>query len=154
MTLAALCEPSRTAIVPSLVIDEDGLKKAMTISGLAWSVSQAVGSSMGSINSMGGHSSAFAFEWLLVLSYQCLIHLEDKGRPNQERSLLLLQYLQLSTSLYQLRLGVNTMYNKSISIASEEPRFLNVVSEKEKVLQLQVKVLSQNTARYGGTNPP
>eukprot|EP00985_Skeletonema_marinoi_P026556 scaffold20692_cov147-Skeletonema_marinoi.AAC.6 len=64
-----------------------------------------------------------------------IIHLEDKGRPHQERSLLLLQYLQAQhkPSLYQLRLGVITMYNKSISIsiASEEPRFLNVVRKRK-----------------------
>eukprot|EP00984_Skeletonema_dohrnii_P018308 scaffold8528_cov85-Skeletonema_dohrnii-CCMP3373.AAC.4 len=65
MTVAALYELSRTAIVPSLVIEEDGLKKAMAISGHAWLVMQAVGSSMGDL-----------------ITQWCLIHLEDKGEAS------------------------------------------------------------------------
>ena len=68
MTVAALYEPNRTAIVPSLVIEEDGLKKAMTISGLAWSVMQAVGSSMGGLLTQWvGIQTCFAFDSLSYL---------------------------------------------------------------------------------------
>lgn len=47
MTVAALYEPNRSAIVSQLVVNEEGLKKAITISGLAWSVMTSVGSSVG-----------------------------------------------------------------------------------------------------------
>jgi len=47
MTVAAIYEPSRSSIVSMLVLDEDSLKTAITISELAWSLMTSVGSSMG-----------------------------------------------------------------------------------------------------------
>lgn len=49
MTVAAIYEPSRSAIVNMLVDDEESLKKSITISELAWSVMTSVGSSLGGI---------------------------------------------------------------------------------------------------------
>ena len=49
MTVAAIYEPSRCAIVSMLVDDEESLKKSITISELAWSVMTSVGSSLGGI---------------------------------------------------------------------------------------------------------
>ena len=50
MTVAALYEPSRSAIVPMLVTNEASLKKAMTLSELSWSLMTAVGSSLGGLS--------------------------------------------------------------------------------------------------------
>lgn len=47
MTVAAIYEPSHSAIAPMIVFDEESLKKALTLSGLAWSVMTGVGSSIG-----------------------------------------------------------------------------------------------------------
>eukprot|EP00581_Thalassiosira_minuscula_P014752 CAMPEP_0183721264 /NCGR_PEP_ID=MMETSP0737-20130205/13593_1 /TAXON_ID=385413 /ORGANISM="Thalassiosira miniscula, Strain CCMP1093" /LENGTH=530 /DNA_ID=CAMNT_0025951243 /DNA_START=101 /DNA_END=1693 /DNA_ORIENTATION=+ len=47
MAIAAIYEPNRSSIVTMLVSDEEGLKKAVTLSGLAWSCMTAFGSSMG-----------------------------------------------------------------------------------------------------------
>jgi len=49
MSVAAIYEPSRSAIVSMLVDDEESLKKSITISELAWSVMTSVGSSLGGI---------------------------------------------------------------------------------------------------------
>ena len=49
MTVAAIYEPSRSAIVSMLVKDEESLKKAITISELAWSVMTSIGSSLGGL---------------------------------------------------------------------------------------------------------
>lgn len=82
MTVAALYEPSRTAIVPSLILDEEGMKKAMTISGLAWSVMQALGSSMGGLLTQWvGIQMCFAFDSLSYLASAVFIW-KIKGRYN------------------------------------------------------------------------
>ena len=62
MTVAAIYEPNRSALVPMLVVDEESLKKAVTISGLAWSVMTAFGSSMG----------GFAAEYFGISSCFCI----------------------------------------------------------------------------------
>jgi len=49
MSVAAIYEPSRSAIVSMLVDNEESLKKSITISELAWSVMTSVGSSLGGI---------------------------------------------------------------------------------------------------------
>lgn len=46
-SIAALYEPSKSAIIPLLVPEEEFLKKAMTLSVLAWSTMAAVGASLG-----------------------------------------------------------------------------------------------------------
>ncbi|KAL7535651.1 hypothetical protein ACHAWF_005222 [Thalassiosira exigua] len=67
MTVAAMYEPSRSAIVSMLVGDEESLKKAITISELAWSVMTAVGSSAGGFaTEYLGISICF---WIDSLSY-------------------------------------------------------------------------------------
>jgi MFS family permease len=48
-TVAALYEPCRGALLPLLVTDEEGLKNATTLSGLAWSLMAAVGASLGGV---------------------------------------------------------------------------------------------------------
>lgn len=53
MTVAAIYEPSRSALTPML-LDEESLKKAYTLTGLGWSVMASVGSSLG----------GFAVEWV------------------------------------------------------------------------------------------
>lgn len=47
MTIAAIYEPNRSSIVPMLVSGEESLKKAMTISAMAWSLMTSIGSSTG-----------------------------------------------------------------------------------------------------------
>jgi MFS family permease len=82
MTVAAIYEPSRTAILPMLVFEEDGLKKAMTISGLAWSVMQAIGSVMGGLlTQFVGIPMCFAFDSLSYL-VSALFIWEIRGRYN------------------------------------------------------------------------
>ena len=48
-TVAAIYDPIRQAIVPLLVPQEEYLKKATTLAGLAWSLMAAVGASLGGI---------------------------------------------------------------------------------------------------------
>jgi len=48
-TVAAIYDPLRQSIVPLLVPEADYLKKATTITGMAWSVMAAVGASLGGI---------------------------------------------------------------------------------------------------------
>ena len=62
MTVAAIYKPNRSALVPMLVVDEESLKKAVTISGLAWSVMTAFGSSM----------RGFAAEYFGISSCFCI----------------------------------------------------------------------------------
>ena len=46
-SISALYEPVRTAIIPMLVTDEEGLRKANTLTGLSWSLMTAVGAAAG-----------------------------------------------------------------------------------------------------------
>lgn len=86
MTVAAIYEPSRNAIVPMLVLDEEGMQKAMTISGLAWSVIQAVGSSMGGLLTQWvGIQMCFAFDSLSYL-VSALFIWKMRGRFNPTES--------------------------------------------------------------------
>mmetsp|Transcript_15811 Transcript_15811/g.19277 ORF Transcript_15811/g.19277 Transcript_15811/m.19277 type:complete len:525 (-) Transcript_15811:130-1704(-) len=48
-SIAAFYEPCRSAILPLLVPQEEEMKKATTLTGLAWSVMAAVGSGLGGI---------------------------------------------------------------------------------------------------------
>ena len=47
--VAALYEPCRGAILPLIVTDEEALKKATTLSNLAWSLTTAIGASLGGV---------------------------------------------------------------------------------------------------------
>ena len=49
MTAAAMYEPARSALIPMLIIDERYLKKALTMTGLAWSIMACVGASAGGL---------------------------------------------------------------------------------------------------------
>ena len=46
-SIGALYEPCRNAIIPLLVPDDEGMKKATTLTGLAWSVTAALGAAIG-----------------------------------------------------------------------------------------------------------
>jgi len=62
MTVAAIYEPSRSSMVSMLVADGESLKKAITMSELAWSLMTSVGSSMG----------GFAAEYLGISTCFCM----------------------------------------------------------------------------------
>ena len=49
MTIAAFYEPCRSALVPMLVSDERYLKKALTLTGLTWSIMASIGASTGGL---------------------------------------------------------------------------------------------------------
>ncbi|KAL7522845.1 hypothetical protein ACHAWX_007563 [Stephanocyclus meneghinianus] len=49
MTVAAIYEPCRSALVPMLITNEGYLKKALTLTGLTWSVMASVGASTGGL---------------------------------------------------------------------------------------------------------
>jgi hypothetical protein len=49
MTIAAMYEPARSALVPMLISSEGYLKKALTLTGLTWSVMACVGASTGGL---------------------------------------------------------------------------------------------------------
>ena len=49
MTVAAMYEPARNSLVPMLVTNERYLKKALTLTGLTWSVMASVGASTGGL---------------------------------------------------------------------------------------------------------
>lgn len=49
MTVAAIYEPCRSALVPMLITNEGYLKKALTFTGLTWSVMASVGASTGGL---------------------------------------------------------------------------------------------------------
>jgi predicted MFS family arabinose efflux permease len=68
MTVAAIYEPSRTAIVPMLVLDESNLEKATILVSSSETLMQAVGSSIGGIlTSTVGIQSCFMFDSLSYL---------------------------------------------------------------------------------------
>lgn len=68
-SIAALYEPNNTAIVPLLVKNEDFLKKAMTLSNLAWSLMAAVGASLGGFAvSVLGFEACFVIDSVSFLS--------------------------------------------------------------------------------------
>ena len=48
-SIATLYEPCRNAILPLLVPESEAMKKATTLTGLAWSVTAAFGAAMGGI---------------------------------------------------------------------------------------------------------
>ena len=68
MTVAAIYEPSRTAIVPMLVLEESNLEKAMILVSSSETLMQAVGSSIGGIlTGTLGIQSCFMFDSLSYL---------------------------------------------------------------------------------------
>jgi MFS family permease len=68
MTVAAVYEPSRTAIVPMLVLEESNLEKAMILVSSSETLMQAVGSSIGGIlTGTVGIQSCFMFDSLSYL---------------------------------------------------------------------------------------
>src|SRR6056300_453493 len=68
MSVAAIYEPSRTAIVPGLVLDESNLEKAMILVSSSETLMQAVGSSIGGIlTGTVGVQSCFMFDSLSYL---------------------------------------------------------------------------------------
>eukprot|EP00553_Chaetoceros_curvisetus_P002222 CAMPEP_0204629754 /NCGR_PEP_ID=MMETSP0717-20131115/18851_1 /ASSEMBLY_ACC=CAM_ASM_000666 /TAXON_ID=230516 /ORGANISM="Chaetoceros curvisetus" /LENGTH=57 /DNA_ID=CAMNT_0051646783 /DNA_START=1 /DNA_END=170 /DNA_ORIENTATION=- len=46
-SIAALYEPCRTSIIPLMVTEDEPMKKATTLAGLAWSMMTAIGSGAG-----------------------------------------------------------------------------------------------------------
>ena len=68
MTVAAIYEPSQSALISMLVTDEESLKYAITMSELAWSVMTALGSSMGGFAAESfGISTCFVIDSLSYL---------------------------------------------------------------------------------------
>ena len=68
MTVAAIYEPSRTAIVPMLVLEESNLEKAMILVSSSETLMQAVGSSVGGmLTGTVGIQSCFMFDSLSYL---------------------------------------------------------------------------------------
>ena len=74
MTVAAMYEPARNSLVPMLVTNERYLKKALTLTGLTWSVMASVGASTGGlVTEYAGINACFLIDSATYLLSACFI---------------------------------------------------------------------------------
>ena len=112
--IAGLYEPCRSAIIPLLVPEEDYLKKATTLAGLAWSIFTAVGSSLG-----GFVLTWFGFKACFCKYINCL-PVDSTVRPkmNDPLTVYLSHSRPCSLMFWLLRLGFNHVLGKCLSYVS------------------------------------
>jgi hypothetical protein len=74
MTIAAMYEPCRSAFVPMLITTEAYLKKALTLTGLTWSIMASVGASTGGLfTEYFGINACFVVDSATYLLSACFI---------------------------------------------------------------------------------
>eukprot|EP00956_Cyclotella_meneghiniana_P010580 scaffold14690_cov71-Cyclotella_meneghiniana.AAC.8 len=74
MTVAAMYEPARNSLVPMFFTNEGYLKKALTLTGLTWSVMASVGASTGGlVTEYAGINACFLIDSATYLLSACFI---------------------------------------------------------------------------------
>ena len=74
MTVAAMYEPARNSLVPMFFTNEKHLKKALTLTGITWSVMASVGASTGGlVTEYVGINACFLIDSATYLSSACFL---------------------------------------------------------------------------------